>query len=211
MKKKTLSILIAVSIFSFGLLQAQDHKNKVAVSLLGGLAVPAGNFASINSGKGNAKTGYTLGGSVEYFFKEKVSLGINFMYNSFDDKDASSIKNRIVSYGLVGRYILNSHPEVDYYLRFGLGLAKFKIEESDSTKSYDLKPAVAAGLGFSYELTSSLSLFGEAIFNHVVLENAEYSIGGMQQSALGYNLQHFGIYTGLVFYIKTKQPDSSYQ
>lgn len=210
MNKKILAILIAVLIFSAGKLPAQDHKNKVALSLLGGLAIPAGNFASIDPGKGNAKTGYTFGGSLEYFLKEKISLGINFMYNSFDDKDFSSIKNRIVSYGLAGRYILNSHPEVDYYLRFGLGLAKFKIEESDSTKSFDLKPAIAVGLGFSYKLSSSISLVGETVFNHVVLKNAEYSTGGAQQSALGYNLQHFGIYTGLTYYIKTNKPPSSY-
>ena len=204
MNKKIQSALIAVYIFSFGLSQAQDHKNKVAVSLLGGLAVPAGDFASIDPGKGKAKTGYTLGGSVEYFFKEKISLGLNFMYNTFDDKDTSSIKNRIVSYGLVGRYILNTHPEVDYYLRFGLGLAKFKVESSGPARSYDLKPTIVAGLGFSYKLSSSLSLIGEAVFNHVVLKNAEYSIGGVQQTALGYNLQYFGIYTGLTYYFKTK-------
>ncbi len=210
MKKKTLSILIAVSIFSFSLLQAQDHKNKVAVSLLGGLAVPAGNFASIDPGKGNAKTGYTLGGSVEYFFKEKISLGANFMYNTFDDKDTSSKKNRIVGYGLVGRYILNTHPEVDYYLRFGLGLAKFKIEGSGTARSYDLKPTIEVGLGFSYKLSSSLSLLGETVYNQVLEKNAKYSVGGVKQPALGYDLQHFGIYTGLVFYIKTKQAESSY-
>ena len=210
MNKKIQSALIAVYIFSFGLSQAQDHKNKVAVSLLGGLAVPAGDFASIDPGKGKAKTGYTLGGSVEYFFKEKVSLGANFMYNTFDDKDTSSIKNRVVSYGLVGRYVLNSHPEVDYYLRFGLGLAKFKIEGSGPTRSYDLKLTIAVGLWFSYKLSSSLSLLGETIYNQVLEKNAKYSLGGVKQSALGYNLQYFGIYTGLVFYIKTKQPVSSY-
>jgi len=210
MNKKILPILIAVFIFSVSLLPAQDHKSKVAISGLGGLAIPVGDFASPDPSKGKAKTGYTFGGSLEYFLKEKVSLGLNFMYNTFDDKDISSIKNRLTNYGLVGRYILNSHPEVDYYLRFGLGLAKFKIEESDSTKSFDLKPAIAVGLGFSYKLSSSLSLIGEAIFNHVVLKNAEYSTGGAQQSALGYNLQHFGIYTGLTYYIKTNKPPSSY-
>jgi len=210
MNKKILCALTVVFIFSFGLPQAQDHKNKVAVSLLGGLAVPAGDFASIDPGKGNAKTGYTFGGSVEYFFREKGSLGLNFMYNTFDDKDTSDIKNRIISYGLVGRYILNTHPEVDYYLRFGLGLAKFKIEGSGAARSYDLKPTIEVGLGFSYKLSSSLSLLGETVYNQVLEKNAKYSVSGVKQPALGYDLQHFGIYTGLVFYIKTKQPESSY-
>ena len=210
MNRKFFSILIFGLLFSVGVLQAQDHKNKVAVSVLGGLAIPAGNFTSIDPGKGNAKTGYTFGGSLEYFVKEKISLGLNFMYNSFDDKDTSSIKNRIVSYGLVGRYILNSHPEVDYYLRFGLGLAKFTIEGSGPTRSYDLKTTIAVGLGFSYKVSSSLSLLGETVYNQVLEKNAKYSVGGVKRPALGYNLQHFGIYTGLVFYIKTKQPVSSY-
>lgn len=183
---------------------AQENKSKIAISGIGGLAIPVGDFASIDPSKGNAKTGYSIGGSVEYFVKEKLSLGLNFMYNTFDDKDLKSTKNKLVNYGLVGRYILNSDPELPLYLRFGLGLAKFKREESDSTKSYDIKPALAGGLGFSYKLTTSLSMFGEAMFNHVVLKNAEYSSGGVQQSALGYNLQHFGLYTGIIFYIKTK-------
>ncbi len=204
MKKKIFAILIPSLLFCSSYLSAQENKNKVAISGIGGLAIPVGDFASIDPGKGNAKKGYSLGGSVEYFVKEKISLGLNVMYNTFDDKNSSSIKNRLVSYGLVGRYILNSDPELPLYLRFGLGLAKFKREESDSTKSYDIKPALAGGLGFSYELTSSISMFGEAIFNHVVLNNAEYSAGGVQQSALGYNLQHFGLYTGIIFYIKTK-------
>ena len=96
-------------------------------------------------------------------------------------------------------------------MRLGLGLAQFKIEGSGPTRSYGPKPTIEAGLGFSYELTSSLSLLGEMVYNHVVEKNAKYSVGGVKQPALGYNLQHFGIYTGLVFYIKTKQPDSSYQ
>lgn len=210
MSKKILSALTAVFIFSFGLSQAQDHKNKIAVSFLGGLAIPAGDFASIDPSKGKAKKGYSLGGGLEYFFEKKVSLGINFMYNSFDDKDTSSIKNRITSYGLVGRYVLNNHPEVDYYLRFGLSVAKFKKEGSGPARSYDLQPCITLGLGFSYKLSSSLSLLGETVYNQVFEKNAKYSIGGVKQAALGYNLQHFGIYTGLVFYIKTKQPESSY-
>ena len=208
MDKKVLVTSILLLVFNLANLSAQENKNKVAISGVGGLAIPVGDFASIDPGKGNAKTGYSLGGSVEYFVKEKISLGLNFMYNTFDDKDLNSIKNKLVNYGLVGRYILNSDPELQLYLRFGLGLAKFKREESDSTKSYDIKPALAGGLGFSYELTSSISMFGEAIFNHVVLNNAEYSAGGVQQSALGYNLQHFGLYTGIIFYIKTKPSPS---
>ena len=210
MHKKTFFIFIFCFIFSGSILQAQDHKSKVAISGLAGVSFPVGNFASPDPSKGNAKKGYTFGGSLEYFFKKKVSLGVNLMYSSFDDKDTSSMKNRIVSYGLVGRYILNTHPEVDYYLRFGLGLAKFKIEGSSATRSYDLKPTIAVGLGFSYKLSSSLSLLGETVYNQVLEKNAKYSLGGEKQPALGFNLQHFGIYTGLVFYIKTKQPDSSY-
>jgi len=210
MYKRIWLILILVSIVFAGLLQAQDHKSKVALSALGGFALPVGDFASVDPGKGNAKTGYTFGGSAEYFLKEKISLGANFLYNSFEDKDVKNTKNRITSFGLCGRYILNTHPEVDYYLRFGLGLSKFKYEETDSTKSYDLKPSLVAGLGFSYQLTSSLSLLGEVVYNQVFENNAKYSIGGVKQPALGYDLQFFGIYTGLVFYIKTKQPESPY-
>lgn len=204
MRKKIWGSLILLLFFSAVNLFAQENKNKIAISGIGGLAIPMGDFASINPGKGNAKTGYSIGGSVEYFVKEKLSLGLNFMYNTFDDKDLKNTKNKLVNYGLVGRYILNSDPELPLYLRFGLGLAKFKREESDSTKSYDIKPALAVGLGFSYKLTSSLSMFGEAIFNHVVLKNAEYSLDGVQYPALGYNLQHFGLYTGIILYIKTK-------
>ncbi len=204
MKKKIWTSWILLLFFSVVNLLAQENKGKIAISGVGGLAIPVGDFASIDPGKGNAKTGYSFGGSAEYFLKEKLSLGLNIMYNTFDDKDANSIKNRLVNYGLSGRYIMNSDPELQLYLRFGLGLAQFKIEKPNSTQSYDTKPAVAGGLGFSYELSSSLHMFGEAIFNHVVLKNAEYSSGGVQQSALGYNLQHFGLYTGIIFYIKTK-------
>ena len=62
-------------------LYGQEMKGKFALSGTFGPGFPLGDFSDKEQGR--AQTGYGLGGNLEYFVTDNISLGANFRYNRF--------------------------------------------------------------------------------------------------------------------------------
>ncbi|MCK4427066.1 MAG: hypothetical protein KAW16_01130, partial [candidate division Zixibacteria bacterium] len=86
MKKYVLFFLMGLLLASFSTVSASDLKGKFAVSGLGTLALPIGDFAKEEEEGGAAKSGYGFGGNFEYFVTDNISIGGNFTYRRFGMK-----------------------------------------------------------------------------------------------------------------------------
>ena len=152
MKKFVILFLMGLLLSSFSTVSALELKGKFAVSGLGTLALPIGDFAKEEEEGGAAKSGYGFGGNFEYFITDNISIGGSFTYRRFGVKTGDAeegfgellewmfesdlpgvratsdidAKYEITSFGVFGKYLFTPSPQVSPYLKFGLGSGKLK-------------------------------------------------------------------------------------
>ncbi len=73
------AIFFAITLYSA--VYGQQMKGKFALSGTGGLGFPVGDLA--DKEKGRAQTGYGMGGNLEHFVTDNLSLGVSFRYQKF--------------------------------------------------------------------------------------------------------------------------------
>ncbi len=104
MRRSILILAIFFAITLYSTVYGQQMKGKFALSGTGGLGFPVGDLA--DKEKGRAQTGYGMGGSLEYFITDNLSLGANLRYQRFgmyaDDLEKDFIQ-----------YVHDSIPEAD--------------------------------------------------------------------------------------------------
>ncbi len=147
MKKSFFLLLIFYLILICSPIYGQAMKGKFALSGTSGLGFPLGDFS--DKEKGRAQTGYGLGGNLEYFVTDNISLGANFRYQGFgmyvkdleDDfiifvhdsipeADTSGIDihsdKNIIHLGIFGKYHFFMGNNFSPFIKMGAGWGKLK-------------------------------------------------------------------------------------
>jgi opacity protein-like surface antigen len=147
MKRLMFLFLISFTIIVYSTLQGQNLKGKFALSGTGGVGFPLGDFS--DKEKGRAQTGYGLGGNLEYFIIDILSLGINlryqrfgmyvkdlekdfieFVHDSIPQADTSGIDidshKSIIHLGIFGKYHFFISSNLSPYIKIGAGWGKLK-------------------------------------------------------------------------------------
>jgi opacity protein-like surface antigen len=122
-------------------------KGKFGISGVGGIGFPVGDFS--DKEKGRAQTRYGLGGSLEYFITDNLSLGANFRYQRFEmyvkdleedfikfvhdsipEADTSEVDidahKSLIHLGISGKYHFFVGSNISPYIKLGAGWGKLK-------------------------------------------------------------------------------------
>jgi len=145
MKRLILLFLIFYTIIVCSPLHAQELKWRFGISGTSGIGFPVGDFS--DKQKGRAQTGYGLGGNLEYFITENLSLGANlryqrfgmyvkdleqdfieFVHDSIPRADTSGIDidshKSIIHLGVFGKYHFFVGTNFSPFVKFGAGWGK---------------------------------------------------------------------------------------
>ena len=238
---KRLTVFVLVSIFfvlsSNGF--AIELKGKFALSGIGNLGLPVGDFA--DEDKGAAKSGFGFGANLEYFVSDNFALGGSFSYPRFGTKTEdfeeairyllyqeygewfnvdADLKQKIVSFGVFGKYLFSPYAQTRPYLKFGMGFGKYSLSGDievdganvDVDGSVDSKLYVNLGSGIQHHLSENAALILEATYTHVFTDESEGELElqagpfeATEDVEMDFNAQYFGIYAGVCFFFGGKK------
>ena len=171
---------------------AEIHEDaKFELSLGGGLAVPADDFKSnyrfapTNNFTGNlaAKTGYHFTVSGGYYLLDKLSVGLNYSYSQFDiDPAITSLKYRVYSIGMYGKYHFTYENRITPYVRVLAGIAVPNFNTPLRTvglgfreNGYGIKPEGLVSLGARISTTEWGGFFFEVGYRYSDVAGARTS------------------------------------
>jgi opacity protein-like surface antigen len=163
MKKYVILFLIGLILTSFSTVSALDLKGKFALTGIGNLALPMGDFGDEAdyedelAEKGSAKLGFGFGGNFEYFVTDNIAIGGNFTWRKYGMKTEnlkealeSEVEeygltaevdghHTITSFGVFGKYVFTiASPKMAPYVKFGLGKGKVKsVIDWSAAASYE--------------------------------------------------------------------------
>lgn len=155
-----------------------DRQGMVGFSgtILTGLAT--GDFGSL------VESGLGPGLNIEYFMNKSLAVGANFGYLLFQSpavvQDSTLTQEwRMLSYGLFGKYIFNPDKEFSFYGKGGAMLNSYQIRyervappvPSDSSKIKDNTAHINAGVGITFDYKEKLGIFGEFLYNRLLIKN----------------------------------------
>lgn len=239
MKRRLVLFWAGVVLISFSTGSAVELKGKFALSGLGNLGLPIGDFA--DEDKGSAKTGLGFGVNLEYFASHHFALGGSFAYPTFGTKTEdleetiryllyleygewfkvdADLKQKILGFGIYGKYLFSPYSQTRPYLKFGLGFGKYSFSGDvnvdganvDVTGSVDSKLFINLGSGIQYHMSENAALVLEATYTHVFTDEAEGELelqAGLYETTedieMDFNAQYFGIYAGLSFFFGGKK------
>ncbi len=158
---------------------ALNRKGQLGLSASGSFGFPVGDMNSL----WEEAFGFT--GSIDYFLKEKLDLGIYYNYLAFQGitpgqyaltTDLPQQKWHI--YGIFSRYILNPEKQGSFYLKASASTNNFKSFSPDDSlieKRTD-QWGINGGVGYKYDLSKRIGFYGETLFNIVfaALTTREY-------------------------------------
>ena len=200
MKKQV--ILIAVAIFSFGVMQAQDIRFGAKAGV---------NFAKLTGDAiedADGRTGFHIGGLVEFLLSDKISLQPEILYSQqglqtkgndgFGGEFESKLKLDYILLPVLVKYYITEGFSVEGGPQIGFtAKSEQEFSDEDGTETFDLKDSVSGtdisiGAGLGYRLTNGVffqarymfgvsdvaddgDVFGDSLTNSVLSLSAGYS------------------------------------
>jgi hypothetical protein len=176
---------------------AKDLTGKFAFTPQGGLGIPIGDFAdtdTTNANRGGATTGFSIGGTAEYYFTSKVAAGAKFIYNRFGFDEAAFADRlmdmtvdghyTIMEFGAFVKYVLMPENTTRPFGRLGATFGKAKLSgeytymemtmdgEADIAWSMGLEGAV----GVIHMIKENIGLFGEVVYTHLMTDGKDMDV-----------------------------------
>lgn len=193
MKRILYALMIALFVLPFGVyaqddVVADEPRDLLELSLLGGLSAPSGGAADFGDSLG-AKAGYNFGFNFGVFISSNTTVGLGFSYNQFEidnENPVISQKHRLYSPNLYARhYFMGESDFVPFVkLHAGLDFNNFSTEViDDGTRKFRelaYSPAFAFGAGggiFLYTADYS-GFFLEATYHYALAENSDKDYKG---------------------------------
>ncbi|KPL03365.1 MAG: hypothetical protein AMJ73_07385 [candidate division Zixibacteria bacterium SM1_73] len=216
MKKCAILFFVGLLLTSFSTVSASDLKGKIALSGNGGLGLPMGDFAEkgdlMDKERGSAESGFGFGGTFEVFVTDNISIGANFTHRKLDMKtenfkeqfealfekgapvltltaESMDGEHKITSFGVFGKYLVTTSPQVSPYLKLGLGMGKFKplndisgsgtfedeVFDFDASVYRDMgmRPYVDIGGGILYQFSEHVALTAEGLYTYFMTSGTE--------------------------------------
>lgn len=204
--KKVLILVAIVLICASSMVNAQDLKGMFNISPWAGLGIPMGDFGSTDVENDNAafrKMGFKFGADAEYFFTSNIGLGVDFMYAIFSSdypSEAEDYKDKVnsMNFGVHGKYVFMPENMLRPYVKAGVGMTmnKQKPDTGDEAK-IDSKLFINGGFGAMYWVSEMISVFGEAGFDYLMVDNAKVKINDEEVGELTTNYYFIDFKVGL--------------
>ncbi len=181
--------------------EAQAAKGDWKISLLGGIAMPMGDFSQkILDGGLGARMGFGAGPSIDYMVTDQMALGVDgsFARNGLNTEERDLLRTVDPTFDLKytqlggGAHVkywfpMNESP-MNVYLIGGMGLTNFKVEASASglsASATENKFTGYGGLGLGYNVGDQVALGVQSDISFVSLS--------------GITAPSFGVKAGLTF------------
>jgi opacity protein-like surface antigen len=223
-----LALVVSAPCFASGL------KGKFALSGMGGIESPIGDLA--DEDKGGAKMGWGFIVQLEYYTSDHFAIGGNFSYPTFGTKTEEleatieylindeyggkshvdvDLKEKIVSFGIFGKYLLAPGSQTCPYIKVGAGMGKYSLSgdiavdviSMDVDGSFGWKPYFSIGPGWLCNVSDNVALIVEAAYVRVLTDGAdgelEITAGTYRTTEyveLDFNAQYFSFYAGFCFF-----------
>ncbi len=194
----------------------------VMFNVNGGVSLPTGDFGDANLF--DAKTGFQVGGSVDYMVTEMIAIGVDGSYNrnksgregdvldlgGGDTGKVDKDKFTTIQFGAHAKWMfpVQGGP-IGPYALIGLGAYNGKEEFTETTTTiggtpttssgefkYDTRFGGKLGLGAVYKATEQVGIGIEGDYNFISEDKAK--TGGTS------SLQYVGIHGGVTFHILPK-------
>jgi hypothetical protein len=208
---------------------AQELAGRVALTPLAGVIVPAGDFASTGEVEddnmmttGFAKTGFAIGGALEYYFTENVAGGLRFYYDHFyvDDRifdnvtlDVVGAHYRALEMGLYVKYLLLPHSVMRPYGKAAILMAKphgmASVDfgtNADTEISFDATWGIELAAGVNIRKSRKISYILEAGFTQLATDGKTVEAGLAGLAADGemmFNAQWFALRAGVIIFLNS--------
>lgn len=184
----TLSLLVLLNATAF----AQDEeRDLLELSFWGGMGVPSGDIKDFSDSLG-AKSRYSIGGEIGYFFTPDIVVGFSVTYYDFgidnnpNDTQAEGLTHRLYSPSIYGKYIVPTESDFSPYVKAHVGLdyAKFTTFVTNPAGdryrqlSYDPSLSYGIGAGLFYFTNDYSGLFAEIDYHMASTSDATHSYEG---------------------------------
>lgn len=160
------------------------------ISLLGGIAVPAGDFSKKTGEDGlGAKLGFVGGPSIDYMVTDQIAIGADMQYQR-NDLDSDETNPDDLKYTQIGGaahlkyWIPMEESPMNVYLVGGAGFTNFKWDRNTGSDSENRFSAFG-GLGVGANVSDQISLGIQSDFMYVDLKE--------------FGISSFGVRGGLTF------------
>jgi opacity protein-like surface antigen len=190
--------------------QAQAAKGDWKITVMGGAAVPMGNFSKkIAEGGVGAKLGFAGGAGVDYMVTDAVGIGVDGMFttNNLNKDELDLIKAADPTFELKytqiggGAHVKYWFPMSDSplspYVVVGAGATNFKAKGTVLGVAGDQSKTQFGGhggLGAGYKVNENVAIGLEGDFNYVKLSEADWGSGFSSATSFGINaVVTFGI------------------
>jgi len=200
---RKMSLLVAALALMVLVPQAQAARGDWKISLLGGIAVPIGDFSQkILEGGLGARMGFTAGPSIDYMVTDQVAVGVDGYYarNGMNTEERDLLRSIDPTFDLkftqfggaahVKYFFPLEESPMDVYVVGGAGFTNFKVEATAlgfSGSESENKFSGFGGVGLGFQVGNAVSIGVQSDINYVSLT------GGSAPS--------FGVKAGLMFAI----------
>lgn len=208
---------------------AQEFAGRLALSPQAGAIVPFGDFASTGEVEddnvvttGFAKTGFSAGGTLEYYFTNDIAAGLSFYYNRFyvDNRIFDNVAlpmvgahYRAIEAGFSLKYLFLPHSSVRPYGKATILMAKphgmasvdFGVN-ADTEIDFDATWGFEIAAGVNIRKSRKISYILEAGFTQLATDGktVEAGLAGLAADGkMAFNAQWFAVRAGVVIFLNS--------